>query len=111
MKPFSPPKIFGALVLTTVLLTGTSASARPPRARPVEATVESINLETRTLTIASAKSKAPSDLALTWQTKFLHNWKFAAASQLKPGTRATVYYRTPLFGKPFVTKVVWVNGA
>ena len=33
-----------------------------------------------------------------------------ACDELKHDTRTVVYYRTPLFGKPFVTKVVWVNG-
>ena len=79
--------------------------------RPVEATVEAVNLEGRTLTIAPAKGKGPSVVALTRQTKFLHNWKFAPADELKPGTRATVYYRRPFFEKPFVTKIVWINGA
>jgi hypothetical protein len=45
----------------------------------------------------------------TWPV--IHNWHFAPADELKDGTRAVVYYRTPFFGKPFVTKVVWVNGA
>jgi len=29
---------------------------------------------------------------------------------LKEDLRACVYYRSPFFGKPFVTKVVWTNG-
>jgi hypothetical protein len=80
--------------------------AHAPRSRPVEATVESVSLENGTLTIAPAKGKGPSVVALTKQTKFIHNWKFALASELQSGARATVYYRTPFFGKPFARKVV-----
>lgn len=109
MKMYAPTKIFGAMLFAAVALTTSSALAHTSRSRPVEAAVEAINLEDRTLTIAPIKGKGPSNLALTRQTEFLHNWKFAPASELKPGTHATVYYRTPFFGKPFVTKIVWLN--
>ena len=111
MKPHSSRKVIGVALVASAFLTVSDTFARPPRSRPLSATVESVSLEARTLTITPAKDKGPSDLALTRQTKFLHNWKFAAADELKPGTRATVYYRTPFFGKPFVTKIVWINGA
>lgn len=101
---------FRALFVAFALFGATDAFAHTTRSRPVEATVETINFENQTMTIAPAKGKGPSDLALTRQTKFLHNWKFAPASELKPGKRAVVYYRSPFFGKPFVTKIVWVNG-
>lgn len=111
MKLRAPTKVFGATLLAVILLNASNALAHTPRSRPVEATVEAINLANRTLAIAPAKGKGPSVLALTRQTKFIHNWKFAPASELKTGAHATVYYRTPFFGKPFVTKIVWVNGA
>ncbi len=101
----------GAMLLAAVFFSASDASAHTTRSRPVEATVESLNLENGTLTIAPAKGKGPSVLALTRQTKFIHNWKFAPASELKKAAHATVYYRTPFFGKPFVTKIVWINGA
>jgi hypothetical protein len=100
-----------AFLVAAALFTATDAFAHTTRSRPVEATIESINLESRTLAIAPAKGRGPSDLALTKRTKFLHNWDFAPATELRPGNRAVVYYRSPFFGKPFVTKIVWVNGA
>lgn len=102
---------FRALFVAVALFGATDAFAHTTRSRPVEATIETINLENRMLTIAPAKGKGPSGLALTKRTKFIHNWKFAPATELKPGKRAVVYYRSPFFGKPFVTKIVWVNGA
>ncbi|ODU23824.1 MAG: hypothetical protein ABS95_03040 [Verrucomicrobia bacterium SCN 57-15] len=111
MKSFARAGPFRALLVAAALIGTTDAFAHTTRSRPVEATVEAVSLENRMLTIAPARGKAPSILALTRQTKFLHNWKFAPADELKPGTRATVYYRTPFFGKPFVTKIVWINGA
>lgn len=110
MKLNAATKIGGAMLLATVLWTAPNALAHAPRSRPVEATVESVSFENRTLTIAPAKGKGPSVVVLTKQTKFIHNWKFAPASELQNGARATVYYRTPFFGKPFATRIVWVNG-
>lgn len=110
MKMFTPTNVLGAMMLAAALLTTSSALAHTTRSRPVEATVESVSMENRTLTIASAKGKGPSVVALTKQTKFIHNWKFAPPSELRTGAHATVYYRTPFFGKPFATRIVWVNG-
>lgn len=111
MKSIARAGPFRALLVAATLFAATDAFAHTTRSRPVEATIESIELESRTLTISPAKGKGPSDLALTKRTTFVHNWKFAPASELKPGKRAVVYYRSPFFGKPFVTKIVWVNGA
>lgn len=111
MKPASSRKVASVALVAAALLITSDAFARPPRSRPLAATIESVSLETRTLTITPAKGKGPSALALTKQTKFIHNWEFAPASELKTGAHATVYYRRPFFGKPFVTKIVWVNGA
>lgn len=111
MKSIARAGPLRALLIAAALFGATDAFAHTTRSRPLEATIESIDLESRTLAIAPAKGKGPSDLALTKRTMFLHNWKFAPASELKPGKRAVVYYRSPFFGKPFVTKIVWVNGA
>ena len=111
MKSFARAGPIRALLVAAALIGTTEAFAHTTRSRPVEATVESVSLDNRTLTIAPTKGNGPSVLALTRQTKFIHNWKFAPASELKPGKHATVYYRTPFFGKPFVTRIVWINGA
>ncbi len=52
-------------------------------------------------------------LTAVWKrdTKFIHNWKLTDSAFLKGGLRACVYYRSPFFGKPFVTRVVWIHGA
>lgn len=110
MKSFARAGSFRALLVAAALVGATDALAHTTRSRPVEATVEAVSAENRSLTIAPAKGKGPSVVALTRQTKYIHNWKFAPASQLKTGARATVYYRTPFFGKPFATRIVWVNG-
>lgn len=102
---------FGTALLGLVLLSATAANAHTVRSRPACGVVERLDLMSRTMQFAPKHGEAPTELALTSQTKFIHNWQFAPADELKDGTRAVVYYRTPFFGRPFVTKVVWVNGS
>jgi hypothetical protein len=40
-------------------------------------------------------------------TSFVRGGEFDRADSLKEGARVCVYYRSPFFGRPFVTKVVW----
>lgn len=101
---------FGPALLGLVLLSAAAANAHTVRSRPACGVVERLDLASRTVQFSPKHGKAPTELALTSQTKFVHNWHFAPADELTDGTRAVVYYRTPFFGMPFVTKVVWVNG-
>ncbi|MCL4787886.1 MAG: hypothetical protein KJ070_14020 [Verrucomicrobia bacterium] len=101
---------FGPALLGLLLLSATAANAHTVRSRPACGVVERLDMASRTVQFSPNHGKAPTDLALTSQTKFIRNWHFAPADELKDGTRAVVYYRTPFFGRPFVTKVVWVNG-
>ena len=111
MKTKSTSTKIGLIVTALVLLSGLDSWARPPRAREVCGVVQKIDRETNRLTVLSEKKGEPLNVVWKPDTKFIHNWKFAPASELKPGKHATVYYRTPFFGKPSVTKIVWINGA
>ncbi|MBK7997403.1 MAG: hypothetical protein IPK15_01375 [Verrucomicrobia bacterium] len=102
---------FGPALLGLLLLPVTAANAHTVRSRPTCGVVERLDMASRTVQFSPNHGKAPRELALTSQTKFVDNWHFAPADELKDGTRAAVYYRTPFFGRPFVTKVVWVNGS
>lgn len=99
----------GPAVLGLVLFSATVANAHTARSRPACGVIERLDLTSRTMHFSPKDGKAPTKLALTSRTKFVQNRRFAPADELKDGTRALVYYRTPFFGKPFVTKVIWVN--
>ncbi len=110
MKPKSS-SLKAALAATALLcLSSMDTWARPPRARELCGIIQAIDAQTHTLTVQSPKRDQP--LTVVWKrdTKFIHYWKFTESTTLKEGLRACVYYRSPIFGKPFVTKVVWVNG-
>lgn len=98
------------LLVVSALFTAWPAAAHTTRSRPASGVVESLDSATRTMVFTPATGKAPSQLVITRQTKFIHDWQFASASEVKPGTKAVIYYRTPFFGKPFITKVVWSHG-
>ena len=98
-----------ALALLSSFLIVSEASARPPRAREAQAFVESIELATQTLTLKYPKGEGPEKVIWTKQTKFVHNGEFASASLLKESANAVIFYRSPFFGKPFATKVVWTT--
>lgn len=100
---------FSALLLAGALLNPSNAEARPPRARELCGVIQAIDLQTCSLTIQSPKRGQPATFAIKSDTRFIKDWKFAESASLKEGLRACVYYRSPFFGKPFVTKVVWVN--
>lgn len=106
---FKTVKAFSVLVFTATLLTTPNVEARPPRAREVAAVVQAINHSERTLSLGYQKSRSPRELIWHSDTKFLRDWKFVPATELKEGTRVTVYYHSPFFGKPYVSKVVWTN--
>jgi len=101
--------IFSALLLADTLLTPQNAEARPPRARELCGVVQTIDPQTHTLMIQSPKRDAPATFAVKRDAKFIKDWKFTDAVSLKAGLQACVYYHSPFFGKPFVTKIVWTN--
>lgn len=110
MKPSSKSGLIRTVVLAVAIVTAMPAAAHTVRSRPAPGAIETLDIVAGTVKLAPTRANAPTELALTRQTKFIHDWRFAPASELKPGTHVVVYYRTPFFGRPFVTKVVWVNG-
>lgn len=108
MKP-SKLGLVGAVVMALSMIAARPAAAHTLRSRPAPATIETMDTVACTVRLLPTHGKAPVELVLTRQTRFIRDWRFAPASELKPGTHAVVYYRTPFFGRPFATKVVWVK--
>ena len=97
-------------MLTVLLGFGSlDAWARPPRAREQCGVLEHIDRETRALAIRRSKECKLLQLAWTRRTKFIWNGEFDSSNSLEEGGYICVYYRSPFFGKPFVTKVTWKN--
>ena len=101
-------KIFAVVVLLAVLCVATpSARAHSVHAREFEATIQSIRMETRTLVVISAKAKFPREMVWNKSTSFVEDDHFVEAAKLPKGVQVRLYYHSPFFGKPYLTKVVW----
>lgn len=102
--------VIPALVLAVFCIAATDAWARAPRARERQCVVQTIEPNSRAMTLRCGKDAEPLELVWTKDTQFLNNWRLTNAAQLKPGQTVTVYYHSPFFGKKFATRVVWQSG-
>jgi hypothetical protein len=101
--------ILSALLLAGAFALPPNAQAHAPRSRELCGVIQSIDSQNGTLAILTSKKNTSAVFALKRDTRFLEDWKFTDAGALKEGLRACVYFRSPFFGKPFVTKVVWTK--
>ena len=95
--------------LTFCFLTVASANALPPLERESKGVVQSVDRSNRTLTI---KLEAESRLqTFEWNkdTRFLRDWKSTTSAALKAGVTVRIRYHSPIFGKPFVTRVIFLG--
>lgn len=101
------PGIF--LILLFACLYPTDALAIRPRSRAAEGIIENIDTRHRTLTIKRLDSDEQEVLTYEWKdyTKFFREDQIVNAEALRAGARINYWYRSPLFGKPFVTRVMW----
>lgn len=88
------------------LIVASDASAARPRSRQIQGTIESVKLENRELTIHSERN-VHEQFVWTKQTKFIQGGQFTEAASLPTGVSVQVNYRSPFFGRKFVTKVKW----
>jgi len=110
MKCSSIPKIIGAFLLLACCFASSSVFAHTPHAREAHGVIQSIDYQKRILTLTHVQERAPQKLIWKSDTQFLRDFKPVSAAELKAGMDVTIYYHSPFFGKPFVTKAVWVNG-
>ena len=99
------------LAFSALWLTASTSWARPPRARELCGALQVVDPQTHLLTLLTAGNETPLRLAWKADTSLVRNDQFDTTEALKAGAQVCVYYRTPFFGKPFVTKVVWQEQA
>jgi len=92
-------------------LTPLESQARPPRARERQCFIQTIERDSRTMTLQCGKDAKALELVWTKQTTFLQDGKCADAASLRTNQTVIVHYRSPFFGKKFATKVVWKYGS
>lgn len=95
------------LVFIALCLATATSWARPPRASEACGVLQTVDGGAHRLALLTAGGGKP--LVVDWKpdTSFVRGSEFDRADSLKEGARVCVYYRSPFFGRPFVTKVVW----
>ena len=89
--------------MTLFFTFASTAPARTPPSREWCGVIESIDHQTKTLAVASKKQSKTLELIWRDRTQFIRNSKFDSPRALKPGDKVCVWYRAPIFGKPFTT--------
>jgi len=109
MKYRPIPKFIGALLLFACCFANSSVFAHTPHARETHGVIQSIDYRTRILTLTYFQEGGSQKLVWKSDTQWLRDMKPVRATELKMDTKVTIYYRSPFFGKPFTTKVVWCS--
>lgn len=99
--------LFSIFFLGLFFLTAPNSWARQTSSRLAEGVIEKVDQETHTLTIKSLEDSKIQVFVWNDRTKFLKNNKLTDPAALKVGTIVDYWYRAPLFGEQFVTKVTW----
>lgn len=107
MKPKTFVPSLSLLAFTALCLTAATSSARPPRARELCGVLQTVDGGAHRLALLPNGNGKPLDVDWKPDTSFVRGGEFDRADSLKEGARVCVYYRSPFFGRPFVTKVVW----
>ncbi len=105
------PGLFVALLLAASIVGSSKAFALPRLGRDSAGIVERLDGSAKTFQLRRPKN-APS-MTLSWnsRTRFIEGAQFVDAAKLREGVPVSVIYRSPFFGKPFVTKVVFGGAA
>lgn len=95
-------------IILMLMLAGAAspAWARSPRSREFCGSIETVAANQSALIVAQSSGKR---LTAVWTkgTIFIHDGKSSDATGLAQAQGVCAYYRTPLFGPVYLTKVVW----
>jgi len=100
-----------AALIAALCFIAPSVQAHTVHSRELDATVRTIQAETRTLVVVSAKTMSPLQFVWNKSTSFIEDDHVVDAAALREGLRVKIYYRSPFFGKPYLTKVIWNSSA
>ena len=95
--------------LTFCFLTVASANAMPLLGRESNGVVQSVDRNNRTLTIKTEGESHLQTFEWNKDTRFLRDWKSTTSAALKAGVTVRIRYHSPIFGKPFVTRVIFLE--
>ena len=100
-------KIIRTFLLIVCGLASTNALAHNVSACETNAVIQSIDFTNRVLNFTHQQGSRFDHLIWKNYTQFLRDGKPVSAKELNAGAHLKVYYRSPFFGKPFATKIIW----
>jgi hypothetical protein len=104
----APSSILLAALIATFAV-GSNAWARPPQSRVESGVIGSADYTTHVLRLRRAERCEPLTVIWNPRTRFLAEDRLNTESGLQAGKRAVVYYRTPLFGERYATKIELID--
>jgi hypothetical protein len=96
-------------VLACYLLTTASPKAMPPMGRESDGVIQSVDRNKRILTIKMEGEPRLQVFEWNKDTRFLRDWKSTSSTDLKLRVRVRIRYHSPIFGKPYVTRVIFLK--
>lgn len=102
-------KMLGIAAVAFCFLTSASAIALPPMGRESDGVIQSIDSINKTFTIKLEDESRLQSFEWNEDTKFLRDWKSKTSADLKQGVAVRIRYHSPIFGKPFVTRVIFLE--
>lgn len=101
-----PTAKFCAAVCFALMATCSPATARPPQAIVQRGTIEAIDRDAHILRLQRHGEAVSLMLAWNSRTHVFEGTRAVTADELTRGASVTVWYRNPLFGERFATKIL-----
>ena len=89
-------QLISIAVAAGMVLAATDAWALPPRQHTARGVIESIDPESRTLTLSLREGEAPVVFVWNGSTRFSHGWSRMCSGALHSGEPVSIYYRREL---------------
>jgi hypothetical protein len=102
-------KSFQLMFVVCCFLPGAPASAMPPLGRESDGLIQSVDRNKRILTIKMEGEPRLQVFEWNKDTRFLRDWKSTSSTDLKLRVRVRIRYHSPIFGKPYVTRVIFLK--
>lgn len=83
-----------------------TSAAMPPLSRSFESRIVQVDSKQHFLTLEPQAPGKPTTFIWTNETRFLRNNEFTNAGELRKNLWVKAYYRSPFFGRKFLTKVI-----
>jgi hypothetical protein len=98
---------FGPVALiAAALLTALPAAAHTVNSRVFPAVVDTIDRESRVATFTPESEVFKREYRFRKTTRYVCDDQARPVDELRSGQKVLVYYRTPFFGRPILTRVV-----